>query len=91
MNGAVADTLSKAAETLGVSHRMMVSGAGHDAAFMARLCSAAMIFVPCLEGRSHCPEEWADLSDLVIGAEVMAEAVIALDTSNLENEECVES
>ncbi|MDO5603572.1 MAG: Zn-dependent hydrolase [Paracoccus sp. (in: a-proteobacteria)] len=71
--------LETAADTLGVSHRRMVSGAGHDAAFMSRLAPATMVFVPCLKGRSHCPEEWAEAEDIALGAEVMAETVLALD------------
>lgn len=79
MDAGLLDTLAAAADRIGASHRPMVSGAGHDAAFMARIAPAAMVFVPCLDGRSHCPEEWAEAGDIAIGAEVMAEAVIALD------------
>ncbi|PYF09903.1 N-carbamoyl-L-amino-acid hydrolase [Rhodobacter viridis] len=73
--------LEAAAETCGASHIRMASGAGHDAAFMARIAPAAMIFVPCKEGRSHCPEEWAETDDIALGAEVMAEAVLAFDAA----------
>ncbi|MFV0301052.1 MAG: Zn-dependent hydrolase [Paracoccus sp. (in: a-proteobacteria)] len=71
--------LAQSAQALGVSHRRMVSGAGHDAAFMARLCPAAMVFVPCLGGRSHCPEEWAETNDLMLAAEVLADTVFSID------------
>lgn len=73
------DRLDAAADRCGARHRRMVSGAGHDAAFMARIAPAAMVFVPCLGGRSHCPEEWAETADIALGAEVLAETVIALD------------
>lgn len=79
MNVDLLETLAHSASALGISHRHIVSGAGHDAAFMARLCPSAMVFVPCLGGRSHCPEEWAETSDLVLAAEVLADTVIALD------------
>lgn len=71
--------LETAADTCGATTRPMASGAGHDAAFLARIAPAAMIFVPCREGRSHCPEEWAETADIALGAEVMAEAVLAFD------------
>jgi len=73
--------LETAAERCGASHLRMASGAGHDAAFIARIAPAAMIFVPCREGRSHCPEEWAETTDIALGAEVMAEAVLAFDAA----------
>ena len=57
----------------------MASGAGHDAAINARISPDAMIFVTCSEGRSHCPDEWAETDDIALGAEVMAEAILAFD------------
>ena len=71
--------LAKAADGLDTPYRKMVSGAGHDAAFMARLCPSAMLFVPCRDGRSHCPEEWADAADLALAAEVLANTIMELD------------
>ncbi|NPD14746.1 Zn-dependent hydrolase [Xinfangfangia sp. D13-10-4-6] len=68
-----------AADRLGASRIRMASGAGHDAAFIARIAPAAMIFVPSLDGRSHCPEEFSEISDIALGAEVMAEAILAFD------------
>ncbi|MDO5643270.1 MAG: Zn-dependent hydrolase [Paracoccus sp. (in: a-proteobacteria)] len=79
MSDRIVTALEAAATRCGASHRRMVSGAGHDAAYIARIAPAAMIFVPSLGGRSHCPEEWTDTTDIALGAEVMAEAVIALD------------
>ena len=79
MDLGLVDRLEAAASLVGARARRMVSGAGHDAAFVARIAPAAMVFVPCLGGRSHCAEEWAETSDIALGAEVMAEAVIALD------------
>ena len=79
MDPALIGLLEGAAAACGASHLRMASGAGHDAAFIARIAPAAMIFVPCREGRSHCPEEWAETDDIALGAEVMAEAVIAFD------------
>ncbi|MFV0293697.1 MAG: Zn-dependent hydrolase [Paracoccus sp. (in: a-proteobacteria)] len=79
MDANIIATLETAAETCGASYRHMVSGAGHDAAFMARISPAAMIFIPSKNGRSHCPEEFSKTEDIALGAEVLTEAVIALD------------
>ena len=79
MDAGLVATLEAAADRCGASHRRMASGAGHDAAFLARIAPAAMVFVPCRDGRSHCPEEWAEIDDIALGAEVMAEAILALD------------
>ncbi|PID75203.1 MAG: Zn-dependent hydrolase [Deltaproteobacteria bacterium] len=67
--------LGKACKNQSISHRYMPSGAGHDAAFMAHLAPMAMVFVPSLAGKSHCPEEWTDAEDLAQGVSVMAEAI----------------
>jgi beta-ureidopropionase / N-carbamoyl-L-amino-acid hydrolase len=76
---------ARAADRLRLSYMNMASGAGHDTAFLARICPAAMIFVPCLEGMSHTPDEWADKSAIAAGAAVLLEAVLEWDErSNLE-------
>lgn len=79
MDAGLVAALADAADHIGASHRPMVSGAGHDAAFLARIAPAAMVFVPCRGGRSHCPEEWAETDDIALGAEALAQAVITLD------------
>ncbi|WP_423068578.1 Zn-dependent hydrolase [Devosia sp. CN2-171] len=75
----VLNTLDAAAVTVGARHRRMASGAGHDTAWMARITRAAMIFIPCLGGRSHTPEEYAETADVALGAAVLLEAVKRLD------------
>lgn len=74
------DVLDVACETAGARHRRMASGAGHDTAWMARVTRAAMIFVPCVDGRSHSPDESATTEDIALGAAVLLDAVLALDT-----------
>ena len=59
----------------------LVSGAGHDAAFMSRICPSAMVFVPSRTGKSHSPDEWTEREEIAIGAAVVLEAVKALDKS----------
>ncbi len=56
----------------------MTSGAGHDAQMMARICPAAMIFVPSVGGVSHNPDEFTPASDLVAGANVLLDVVTRL-------------
>ncbi|WEK02834.1 MAG: Zn-dependent hydrolase [Candidatus Devosia phytovorans] len=73
------DVLDAACETAGARHRRMASGAGHDTAWMARITKSAMIFVPCVDGRSHAPDEAASTDDIALGASVLLEAVKTLD------------
>jgi N-carbamoyl-L-amino-acid hydrolase len=68
-----------AAESLGRSWIPIPSGATHDAVHVARRIPAAMIFVPSVDGRSHCPEEMTKLSDITTGIDVLAQTVLALD------------
>ena len=56
----------------------MVSGATHDAKYMAQLCPSGMLFVPCAGGISHNESESAASSDLVAGTRMLAEAMIEL-------------
>jgi len=67
--------IEAAARRLGLSHRRMTSGAGHDAQMMARICPAAMIFVPSRGGISHNPREHTDEAQLLQGAQVLLEVV----------------
>jgi N-carbamoyl-L-amino-acid hydrolase len=71
--------LMDAAERLGLTHRRMTSGAGHDAAHFSRIAPAAMVFTPCRGGRSHCPEEWAEPGEIAAGAATILHAVLAID------------
>ena len=73
------DALDAACDSAGATHRRMASGAGHDTAWMARITRSAMIFVPCVDGRSHSPDEFASTDDIALGAAVLLDAVIALD------------
>jgi N-carbamoyl-L-amino-acid hydrolase len=72
-------TLEAACERVGAKHRRMASGAGHDTAWIAKMAPAAMIFVPCREGRSHSADEWAENDDIALGAAVLFEAVREMD------------
>ena len=65
-----------AARRLGLSHRDIVSGAAHDAVYLARVAPTAMVFVPCEGGISHNEIENARPEDLAAGCSVMLEAVL---------------
>lgn len=86
MAPAVQRLIDDVAGELGYRHRAMPSGAGHDAAYMARLAPTGMIFIPCLEGRSHCPEEFASPEQVLAGAQVLLEVLIRLDEQTETNE-----
>ena len=75
------EVLRREAQELGLGAIDLASGAGHDAAFMSRICPSAMIFVPCRNGKSHTPEEWADREAIGRGAAVVLQAVKTLDRS----------
>ncbi|MFW3895688.1 Zn-dependent hydrolase [Pseudomonas bharatica] len=71
----LADQIEASAVRLGLSHRRMTSGAGHDAQMIARIAPAAMIFVPSRGGISHNPREHTDDAQLLMGAEVLLDVV----------------
>ena len=74
--------VGEAADSLGLKWREMTSGAGHDAAMLSHVAPMAMIFTPCREGRSHCPEEWVEPDQLAAGAATMFEAVLRIDRAS---------
>ena len=63
---------------LGRSCRRMVSRAYHDSLFMARVCPTTMVFIPCRNGWSHRPEEYASPEAIGIGVEVLAHTLARL-------------
>lgn len=71
--------LSEAAHVRGIEHKLMPSGAGHDAMNFADLCPTGMLFVPCENGVSHSPLEKADYADAVRGAHIMLEYLKRLE------------
>jgi N-carbamoyl-L-amino-acid hydrolase len=67
----VVGAVERAARSLGCGHRRILSGAGHDAQYMAAICPTGMIFVPSRAGRSHCEEEFTALDDIEHGANTL--------------------
>lgn len=70
------DLIRNSAEALGLTHRDIISGAGHDAIYMADIAPSAMIFIPCRGGISHNELEYASPEDCAAGASVLLSAVI---------------
>jgi len=70
------DRVRKAAEKLGYSHMNIISGAGHDACWMARVAPATMIMCPCVDGLSHNEAEDISKDWAAAGADVLFHAVV---------------
>lgn len=75
-DAAMVASVRKACENLGLSHRDIVSGAGHDAIYLARVTSTAMIFVPCKDGISHNEIEYASPEQVEDGCNVLLHAML---------------
>jgi N-carbamoyl-L-amino-acid hydrolase len=71
--------INDAARELGLSTKLMPSGAGHDAQDMARLGPVGMIFVPSVGGISHSPKEFSRPDDIANGANVLLHTLLKLD------------
>jgi N-carbamoyl-L-amino-acid hydrolase len=78
-SSSIQNTIEEACVAAGFNSTRLPSGAGHDGVFVARIAPMGMIFVPCREGRSHAPEEWAEPTDCANGARALAETLILLD------------
>ncbi len=79
----VVELVESTASALGLSVRRMPSGAGHDAQILAEVCPAGMVFVPSVKGISHNPAEFTEPDDLVAGANVLLNTVLALARGHL--------
>ncbi|WP_053362883.1 Zn-dependent hydrolase [Bacillus sp. FJAT-27251] len=77
-NEEIVDTVEQATKSLGYSYKRMVSGAGHDAQFIASYIPSAMVFVPSINGKSHDEDELTTWEDCEKGVNVILETVLAL-------------
>jgi ureidoglycolate amidohydrolase len=68
----ILDAIEEAAQRLSLPSMRMVSRAYHDTLFMAHLTGTAMIFIPCLGGFSHRPDEFSSEEDIANGVRVLA-------------------
>jgi N-carbamoyl-L-amino-acid hydrolase len=71
--------IEDAARSLGLSTKIMPSGAGHDAQEISRIGPVGMIFVPSIGGISHAPREFSRPQDIENGANVLLQTVLAFD------------
>ena len=70
------DAVRRAADKLGYSNMDIVSGAGHDAVYMAGLAPTGMIFIPCKDGISHNEIEDTLPEQVTAGANVLLHAML---------------
>ncbi|BEP47928.1 MULTISPECIES: Zn-dependent hydrolase [Variovorax] len=73
---ALVSAIREAAQQQGMTWMKVISGAGHDAVYLARVCPTAMIFVPCLDGISHNEIEDAQPGHLEAGCNVLLQAML---------------
>ena len=79
MDTSVQKTIEASAKGLGLTTKYLPSGAGHDAQYMAQICPTGMIFCPSVGGISHSPKEFTKPQDVVNGANVLLQTILALD------------
>ncbi len=73
---ACVEAVRRAAKHFGYTHRDIVSGAGHDACYLARVAPTSMIFTPCVDGVSHNESEDIKQDWATAGANVLMHAVL---------------
>ena len=74
----ILSAITAACRELKIPSRPMVSRAYHDSLFMSRIAPIAMIFIPCRDGISHRPDEYAAIGDIAAGVEVLARSLAEL-------------
>jgi N-carbamoyl-L-amino-acid hydrolase len=74
----VVGAIERAARATGAGFRRILSGAGHDAQYMAAIGPTGMVFVPSRGGRSHCEEEFTPIADIEHGANTLLAAAAEL-------------
>jgi hydantoinase/carbamoylase family amidase len=73
------NVIAESSGDLGIPIRVLPSRAAHDANALSLLAPIGMVFVPSLNGLSHCPNEWSSFEDIALGAEVLGTALLKLD------------
>jgi N-carbamoyl-L-amino-acid hydrolase len=75
---ALVEALSASCKKYQMSFLPMVSRAYHDSLFMSRITPTAMLFIPCRNGYSHRPDEYASPEDIARGTLILAESLASL-------------
>jgi N-carbamoyl-L-amino-acid hydrolase len=78
MNANFVRAVENAADGLGLSHKTLLSFAGHDAQSLAAVTNAVMFFVPSVDGISHNPKEFTKDADCINAANVVLQAVLQI-------------
>ena len=78
MSPSVRRAIEASCRALDIPFMRLPSGAAHDAMNLARMARSGMIFVPSVGGRSHCPEEYTRLDDIVAGVRVLTATLVRL-------------
>ena len=79
----IQEMIATSAKELGLTHKYMPSGAGHDTQDMARIAPTGMVFVPSKDGISHSPKEFTSAQDMANGATVLLQTILKLDKAKL--------
>jgi ureidoglycolate amidohydrolase len=74
----VVEALSNSCKKHNVKFLPKISRAYHDSLFISRIAPAAMLFIPCRNGYSHRPDEYASPEDIARGTLVLAETLASL-------------
>ena len=82
MSASFVEAVEKAADSLGLSHKQLLSFAGHDAQSLATVTNAVMFFVPSVDGISHNPKEYTKDEDCINAANVMLHSILQIAEQN---------
>jgi len=74
----IVELLEETCKAQNIPYKKMVSRAYHDSLFIARIAPIAMIFIPCRNGVSHKPDEYASPADTTLGVQVLATVLAKL-------------
>ena len=79
LDSGIGKTIEISCRERGIPFHYLGSGAGHDAmTFQSRGIPTGMIFIPCKEGKSHCPDESIRMGDAVMGAQILADSIVRI-------------
>jgi beta-ureidopropionase / N-carbamoyl-L-amino-acid hydrolase len=78
---AIRTMLQSVATELSIPAMPVYSAAGHDSRQLSSVCPTGMLFVPCRNGVSHAPEEWAQPEHLTAATRILADALVTLSNS----------
>ena len=73
------DTVEESAVACNYTHMRIHSGPGHDAQYVADILPTSMIFVPSVEGHSHCELEYTPAEACAKGVDVLIQTLLSLD------------